>query len=247
MFKKIIIIGISTLFTFSSFASELIFDTVVPIIWQPIITLSGGPAWTSPGQNQYLYPFIPFQQINYYETNSDSQTIGTGEIFFGLQRIVYPGITGELGIGLAAASDARVTGFITVDGISSVGTYQYKVDHARAELKGRFIANTFWLQPYVSGSFGAGWNNSHEFIATTIDPSFFPAPWFESQTNLAFSYTLGLGVQAPINRHWQVGVGYEFADLGRSYLGNDAFTQIPGPTLTHLYTNELLFSISFLY
>lgn len=247
MLKKVITTGLSTLLAFSAFASDLVFDTEVPLIWQPVITLSGGPAWTTPGQNQYIYPVLPFSQINYYQYNSPSSTIATGEIFFGLQRIVYPGITGELGIGLAAASDAQVTGVVTVNGFPNISTYEYKVDHGRAELKGKLLSNLYWLKPYISGSFGAGWNNSHDFRATTVNPVFFPAPWFANQTNIAFSYTLGIGVQAMLNRNWQVGVGYEFADWGKSATGVDAYTLLPGPFLTHLYTNELLFSVSFLF
>ncbi len=248
MFKKIITLGIATLVSLSAFADgELIIDTEIPLIWQPIITVSGGPAWTTPGQNLYLYPIIPFQQVNYYQKIDSDSTVGTGEIFFGLQRIVFPGITGELGLGFAGASNADVTGVVEVNGIPNVSTYEYKVNHARAEVKGRLLANSYWVQPFVSGSFGAGWNNSHEFRATTVNPLFFPQPWFANNTTVAFSYTLGLGLQAPINRNWQVGMGYQFADWGKSYLGSDGYTQIAGPNLTHLYTNELLFNISFLY
>lgn len=45
-----------------------------------------------------------------------------------------------------------------------------------------------------------------------------------------------------------MGVGYEFADWGKNYLGGDPGTALPqGPGMPHLYTNELLFSLSYLF
>lgn len=247
MLKKIMLAGVSSLFALNAFAADLVFGTAeVPLIWQPIISVSGGPAWSSPGQNQYLYPYLPSRQFNYFIANTNRQTLISGELAFGLQRIVFPGATGELGLAIAGTSDAELEGSVTVNGIPNFSFYHYKVNHSRLNLKGKLLANSYWLQPYISGGLGAGWNNSHDYRATTINPLIYPNPWFASKTNIAFAYTLGIGVQAPINRFWQVGVGYEFADWGKSGLGTDLYTNILGPAMTHMYTNEILFNISYL-
>lgn len=247
MFKKAMITGIGALVSINAHAYEDVFGQEAPLVWSSIITLSGGPAWSSPGQSQYRYPLLPFPQTTYYTPISDSPTMTAGEIFFGLQRIIFPGITGELGIGLAGSRYARLLGVVAVNGVPNVSTYEYQVVHGRAEFKGKLIANAYRIQPYASGSLGAGWNNSHDYRATTIDPVNFPAPWFASQTTISFAYTLGLGIQTLITPHWQVGVGYEFADWGKARLGLDAGSLIPGPSLTHLYSNQLLFSLSCLF
>lgn len=246
MIKKIMTAGFALLVSMHGQAEE-VFGEELPVIWTPIVTLSGGPAWSVPGENLFLYPTIPFPQIDNYIPDSPTGTLATGELFFGLQKMVFPGATGELGIGLAGSTDAKITGVVAVSGLPDFGRYEYKVDHGRVELKGRLIANTYRLQPYVSGSFGAGFNNSHDFRASTLSPLIYPAPWFATKTVLGFSYTLGLGAQLLLNRHWQVGIGYEFADWGKSGLGVDALTGIVGPNLDHLYTNELLFSLSYLF
>jgi hypothetical protein len=248
MYKKIGITGLSIFFSMSIYATDSIYGEDLPLIWSSIITLSGGPAWANPGQNQYLYPTQPPLLIDYFSYNSQTGILATGEIFFGLQRIIQPGLLGELGIGLAGATDAKTTGVIDVNGTPSVTTYGYKIDHGRAELKGKLISNYFKrVQPYISGSFGAGFNNSHAYVPITVNQIIFPPSWFASSTNIAFSYTLGAGVQTMLNPNWQVGIGYEFADWGKNYLGADPSSLLFGPGLTHLYTNELLFSLSYLF
>lgn len=247
MYKKIMITGLSAFFACNSLFADDLYLQELPLVWSSIITLSGGPSWGTAGQNQYLYPIHP-PFFDYYTYTSDTSVMANAEIFFGLQRIVYPGITGELGLGVAGVSDAKITGVVNVNGAPDVNTYEYKVNHVRVDLKGKLIgSNCAPLQPYISGSLGAGWNNSHNFIPVTVNEILYPTHWFASNTTIAFAYTLGAGVQTKITPSWQVGVGYEFADLGKSFLGPDGNTLTKGLRLTHLYTNELLFSLSYLF
>jgi hypothetical protein len=253
MLKKLWVTGLGVFLSLDVYATaDSIYDEEFPLIWAPIITLSGGPAWAKPGQNQYLYSNPP-PQNDYYHYNSKTGILATSEIFFGLQRFVYPCLIGQLGLGVAGASDAKASGEVDVDGIPAVNAYDYKVNHARIELKGKLIATYYKLvQPYVSGSFGGGFNNTHAYVPTTIDPVLYPPFWFAAKTTRAFSYTLGAGLQTNLDRHWQVGAGYEFADWGKSYLAPDPLRPLypivtNGPGLTHLYTHELLFSLSYLF
>lgn len=246
MLKKRVLFGLGAWFAMNIAVADSIYEQDLPLVWSSIITLSGGPSWGTAGQNQYLYPFPP-PAYNYYTYNSVTSTMANAEIFFGLQRIVQPGIVGELGIGVAGVSDYKVTGSVNVNGIPNVYSYEYKVNNVRVELKGRLIAhNIDWVQPYISASLGAGWNNAHDFLPRSINEAQFPSPWFAENTTIGFPYSVGVGVQKALNPNWQVAIGYEFADLGKSILGTDYNTGIIGPRLTHMYTNELLFSISYL-
>lgn len=254
MLKKIWIAGLSTLFSMNVYALDSFYTEVLPIVWSPIITVSAGPAWAAPGQDQYLYPpnTTPYPVlIDHFQYNSNMGVLASGEIFFGLQHLIRPWLIGELGIGLAGASDAKAIGVIDVNGAPSANSFAYKVDHGRVELKGKLIDNCYALaQPYISGGFGAGFNNSHAYVPDTVNALLYPPNWFPSNTNIAFSYTLGLGVQTKLNSHWQVGIGYEFADWGKNFLEADPIalpTLFYGPGLTHLYTHELLFSLSYLF
>ncbi|WP_298624939.1 outer membrane beta-barrel protein [uncultured Legionella sp.] len=247
MFRKLVLAGFGSLFALNAFALNPFYEEEIPILWSSIITLSGGPAWASPGQNQYLYP-QPLPQFNHYSYHSQTTTLGSGELFFGLQRMIQPNILGELGLGVAGAGEAKVSGVVNVNGIPDVHSFDYKVSHARVEMKGKLIGVSFQpVQPYLSGSFGAGFNSSHSYNTLSRLPYVYPSPWFADNTTVAFSYTLGAGLQMMLAPHWQIGVGYEWADWGKSYLGEDGSTITKGPRLTHLYTNELLFSLSYLF
>lgn len=248
MFKKLVLVGLGTSLAMSAFAVDPFYEEELPILWSSIITLSGGPAWAfSPGTDQYLYP-QPLPQFNYYSYNSQTSTLGSGEIFFGLQRMINPNILGELGLGVAGAGEASVSGVVNADGIPDLYSFDYKVSHVRIEMKGKLIGVMFQpVQPYISGSFGAGFNKANSYSSLSRSPLLFPSPWFVENTTVAFSYTLGAGLQKKLSPHWQVGVGYEFADWGKSYLGGDGFTLTKGPRMAHLYTNELLFSLSYLF
>jgi hypothetical protein len=246
--KRIISAGLGMFVAASAFASsESIYAEELPVVWSSIVTLSGGPVWTQPGQNQYLYP-QPVPAYNYFTYNTVTGNLATAEIFFGLQHVLPSCLIGELGIGAAGATDAKVIGEIAVNGVPDVRAYQYKINHGRLEMKGRLISTYFNpVQPYVSASLGAGFNNSHDYRPTSINETLYPSSWFLSKTVLGLSYTFGAGLQKNISPNWQVGMGYEFADWGNNYLGGDQQTLYRGPGMAHLFTHELLFSLSYLY
>lgn len=248
MFGRIIAIGGCAFFTLNVCAGDGgVYDPNLPLEWESVITISGGPAWAAPGKDQYLYPYPP-PMNNYFIADKKATTVGSGEIYFGLQRLLSPSIIGQWGIGVAAASDAQLSGVIDINGVADVNTYSYKVSHVRAEFKGKLIAAGCRLvQPYLSGSLGVGFNHSHDYILTTIDAVVYPPSYFNTNSNVSFAYTVGAGIQKMITSNWQVGVGYEFADWGKNYLGGDDNLLGQGPGSPHLYTNELLFSLSYLF
>ena len=73
------------------------------------------------------------------------------------------------------------------------------------------------------------------------------SPNFTTNTQTAFSYTLGAGIQKSFSKNWAAGIGYEFADWGNSQL-NRAPDQTLGNglALNHLYTHGLQFNITYL-
>lgn len=248
MFGRMLVSGLSAFFSFNVGAGDGGgFDPNLALEWESLITLSGGPAWTLPGKDQYLYPSSP-PMNNHFIADKKNTTVGSGEIYFGLQRLLSPSIIGQWGIGVAAASAASRSGVIDINGVAAVNTYHYQVSHVRAEFKGKLIAASCCLvQPYLSGSLGVGFNHAHDYSPTTIDLLVYPPAYFNAHSNVSFAYTVGLGMQKKIRPNWQVGVGYEFADWGKSSLAgaDNLLGQAPGAP--HLYTNELLFSLSYLF
>ena len=247
MLKKIITLGLSVLLSSGALASEMVLSNNLPLQWESIISVSGSAVWSTPGQDQYLYPY-DHPLYEYYTYNTNTTTAASGELFFGLQRVAFDNVIGQLGLGIAGMTDVSVTGDVDFTGVPNVYSYAYKVNNFRIDLKGKLIANYFQpVQPYVSGSIGVGFNNAHDYIPVLNNPFFTEPLWYTSHTAVAFSYTLGAGVQAMLTPHWQVGVGYQFGDLGKSFLYGDDVYLAKGLKLTHLYTNEVLFSLGYVF
>lgn len=65
----------------------------------------------------------------------------------------------------------------------------------------------------------------------------------------AFSYAIGIGIDADLSSHVRIGAGYRFSDLGQIKLGNATIdTTSASGTLSqaHLYTNEILAQLTFM-
>ena len=219
-----------------------------PLHLTKVVTVSVGPAWSSANKTQtfFLQPDI---EKTYASTNGSSSLI-SGEIFFGLQRPLHSMLDGQLGLAVAGASNVNLSGDVWEDANPDFNNYVYKynVNHGHVAVKGKLLShfNSIY-HPYISGSVGVGFNHAYAFGLTPKIVEEIPAPLFQANTTSAFTYTLGLGISKEINANWQVGVGYEFSDWGKSHLAAAPGQTIGyGLALTHLYTNELQLSITFL-
>lgn len=212
-----------------------------------IVTLSVGPIWENGGETQTFY-VSPFIQKT-YAANQSTQTLFDGELFLGIEKPLLFDLEGQLGLAVAATSNAKLSGDIwdDADPLFNNFNYTYNIQHTHIAAKGKLLGEFRGIfKPYVSGSLGIGFNQSRDFnIVPTIFPAI-PAPNFTSNMTTAFTYTLGLGLQRAINTHWRASVGYEFADWGKSQLGMAPDQTLGGGiSLNHLYTNGIQFSLSY--
>lgn len=216
--------------------------------FQWVFGISGGPVWANAGETQTFYLAPEIEKT--YEARKSSNLLPDGELFLGLQKSWVNQLQLQLGLAVAAAGNAKLSGHIWDDADPQFNNfvYQYKIKHNHVALKGKLLADKgYFVTPWISGSIGVGFNRAKNFTNT---PTIFEAitnPNFSSNTEASFTYTVGIGVQKALNDNWQVGVGYEFADWGRSQLGRalgQTFNQ--GLTLDHLYTNGVLLNIAYL-
>ncbi|MCW8398836.1 porin family protein [Legionella sp. PATHC038] len=216
--------------------------------WAWVGTVSVGPVWEDGGKTQTFY-LAPDIEKTYAATKS-TNTLFDGEVFLGLQKWLSQTLQGQLGVAVAATSNAKLSGHIWDDADPEFDnfTYEYKIQHTHVAVKGKLLADMgYWLIPWVSGSIGVGFNDAHAFHNTPLIFEALPNPNFASHTETAFSYTVGAGVQKALTSHWQVGVGYEFSDWGKSSLGRaEEQTENSGLTLNHLYTNGVLFNLTYI-
>ncbi|AHE68404.1 hypothetical protein Loa_02876 [Legionella oakridgensis ATCC 33761 = DSM 21215] len=133
--------------------------------WKPVIGVSVSPSWASGGETQtfFLQPDIE----KTYTANKETSSFATGELFLGLQKNLSTNFIGQFGLAINATGNAGLSGDIWEDADPDFNnfTYNYKINHVGVALKGRIIgfAERF-LQPYVSGSLGVGFNRAHDFL-----------------------------------------------------------------------------------
>lgn len=245
-------ISVALVLSTSLLSGSSLADTMGSVTRQPdwtwVGTLSAGPVWISSNETKtfYLAPDIDKS----YVANKSTSTLFDGEVFVGLQTSLPSNLKGQLGLSVAATSNAGFSGSIWDDADPAFDnyTYEYKIQHTHVAIKGTLLADTgFWLIPWVSCGFGFGFNNAHSFKNTPNIFEALPTPDFASHTETSFVYNLGAGVQKAFNTHWQVGVGYEFTDWGKSSFGRaEGQTHNPGLALNHLYTNGLMFNLTYL-
>ncbi|QLZ67537.1 porin family protein [Legionella sp. PC1000] len=214
-----------------------------------VITLSGGPAWAdNPGKSQTLS--LQPDVFKNYAVDNASETLGLGGLFIGFQKNINPSWLGQLGFAIEAVSKITVRGDIWEDADPDFNNYwyQYDIRPIRIALKGKILTDIrFWALPYLSGSLGVSFNRASDYSIIPKIPEEIPAPFFSSKTETSLSYSIGAGLQKQFHSNWSAGVGYEFADWGRSQLG-----RAPGQTLgnglsdSHLYTHTLQFNVTFI-
>lgn len=215
--------------------------------WSWISTLSAGPVWEQAGSTQSFYLTPEIEKT--YAAHQSTNALFYGEFFIGMQKKQSTTLQTQLGLAIAATSDASLSGLIwdDVDPQFANHRYRYKIQHTHVALKSKVLMDKgYWLTPWISGSLGVAFNSSHAYQNTPLIYEAIVNPNFASHTQTAFTYTVGAGLQKNLNQHWQVGVGYEFADWGKSRLGRAAEQTLnTGIALNHLYTNGILFNLTY--
>jgi len=219
---------------------------------QPLIMVSGGPGWSSPGKTQTIY--LESDSPNAYNNHSKTQTLGMGELLLGFQtRLFTTPIQTQWGVLVSAAGMANVKGDIWQLSNARFNNmnYNYNINQLRTGLRTKWIldkyAFTDMFKPYITGSLAAGFNHSFSFQNFAKRSEVVPNPNFKDKTVTALSYSVGAGFQKEINQHTHVGLGYEFFDWGKSGLAS-----APGqatnaaPFLNHLYVNTVLLNLTYL-
>ena len=245
MKKQILFKSVLLLLTSSVHAGG---DNATPVNSR-MLAFSGGPAWYHAGKTQtlYLQPDFP----NAYIPQKNTYVLANGEVFAGLQRALPHKTLGQVGFTIAATTSATEKGSVWefADPTFNNFIYQYHITHLHVAIKSKALSAQFSEHnlPYISGSAGVGFNRAYDYNTT---PQIFEAvapPNFQANTQTTFTYTLGAGIQHICSPHTQIGVGYEFADWGKSALVTAAGQRTQDILqLNHLYTNQLQFNITFL-
>jgi opacity protein-like surface antigen len=213
-----------------------------------VFDLSLGPAWSQAGATQTIQLTPSVEKM--YVAIKSAQTAGYGALFFGFAGQINEQLQSQIGLELAGITNVKLQGDIwdESDPYLNNSSYNYKVNSARVALKGKILDDIgYTIVPYVSASVGLGFNRASGYTLTLTDCSSVSTPLFGSNMRTAFSYSVGVGAQKALSNQVQVGLGYNFTDWGANNLSPaSGQTSSSGLTLSHLYTNALLFNLSYL-
>lgn len=212
-----------------------------------VVTVNLGGAWVQSGSNQtiYLTPTI----LKTFEPKS-SNTMAIAEVFAGAQFSLSSTILAQLGIELGLTNNLNRNGDIWEQGSSDFDNYDYEytINQSRIGVKGKLLTEPLYkgISPYITGNLGIGLNQARAYASRPKIETESEQPPFDSHSTTSFTYIFGAGLQKTINSHWSIGAGYEFSDLGKSSLGRAAGqTMNEGIHLSHLYTNGVIVSLSY--
>lgn len=236
----------------SMLASAAFARTANPVMpskdWTWVASIAAESVWARGGETQTFYLTPDIEKT--YAANKSTNVLASGELFIGLQKSLNSQWLGQFGLAAATTGNAELQGVIWDDADPQFDnhSYQYKIRNSRLAAKGKLLLNRGdRAMPWVSASLGVGFNRAHDFTNTPLIFEALPNNNFTDHTKKSFTYTLGAGIQKSINKHWQLGVGYEFADWGKSELGRaSGQTMNSGLALNHLYTHGVLWNLTYL-
>lgn len=214
---------------------------------QKVGSISSGPVWQSNGNTQtfFLAPDI----VKTFAAKNNTSSLAEGEFFAGLQKDLPRQLTVQFGFLVATTGNATLKGNIWDDADPNFNNYaySYNVRNTRLSAKGKLLLDKSWpVMPWISCSLGVGFNQAHNYVNVPTIAEADPIANFASNTTTAFTYTFGAGIQKSLGKHIQIGIGYEFADWGKSQLERQANQALnSGLTLNHLYTNGFIANLTF--
>lgn len=139
-------------------------DLLVTFNDETFSALSAVPVWERHGSTPTFYLTPEIEKS--YVANQSTNALFDGGIFPSMQRQLIQAIEGQLGLTVAATSNASLSRSIwdDADSVFYNYTYRYKIQHTHVAAKRKLLADAgLWLVPWVSGSIGEGFNNAHGF------------------------------------------------------------------------------------
>lgn len=222
-----------------------------------ILAPVGGYVWLNPTDEDQHFTGTDQDQF-IYNSHATTQHAGLGGLFAGIEwQIPNTSLINRFGL------EYDYVGSIKVKGTSKIGvepatatpyTYQYNEQNQQilAVAKILMMADQYY-HPYAMLGLGAAFNRLSNFTTSTSQQgSINIAPIFNSNTEAAFTYSLGLGIELDVSRILSIGIGYRFSDFGHSTFDdgqvsfNNYHAEFPFSLKNdHAYANQIIMDFNF--
>lgn len=178
----------------------------------------GGGAWARVGQSQ---SFTDDATLYSYDANTQTQSKGLWGASMGEEFQFYSNWALEVGLAYYQAAAFEPKGTVTqgVDpAADNAFNYQYAVTARQYLLEAKFLGDmTNGFYPYLTLGIGASFNSVNDYDVQVTSPTF--TPQYASNTNINFSYAIGVGVDYQIIRYARIGLGYRYGWFGNANTG----------------------------
>ena len=218
--------------------------------YQPLISVSIGPDFVHKGDDQLLMLLPPYQ--DHYTGYGAWETVADAGGFIGVEFTLTDKLSTQLGISGYVNSELTQQGHVWLFSVPQFDdlTYAYHVHHSRVMATGKILGTMFQyhaMHPYFSWEVGAAFNRVNGYQELSFTPSVSARAPFADHSQTSFVWGLGLGMDYNLSAHVRLGAGYQFADLGSASLGlTPAEATSQTLNLSHLYTNQLRFQLTYL-
>lgn len=124
--------------------------------------------------------------------------------------------------------------------------YGYTIQSKRVMATGKLLGTIKQtIHPYVSCELGAGFNRASAYKETSLIIEAVPMAPFSDRTHTSLAWGAGGGIDVNINATLRLGLGYQFANLGKTSLGvSPAQRTQQTLSLPHLYSQEVRFQLT---
>lgn len=222
------------------------------------IYLSVGPAFSELSNNSRVK--INNTVTNGYDADQETSTaplagIGLGHTFVDVFQQPF-----SIAVGLAGyiINYDEIEGveapFVNGGGPFDTLNYQFSAESYIAMLESRFIYTRYTWNPFLLVGIGVSWNHLYDFEDTATNPNGSatpsPASQFDSDTQAAFAYELGVGVQhtlfedKKLKINWSVALAYRYLSMGEGELDESPLqTADQHLKVDNLHTNAVLLTL----
>ena len=215
--------------------------------WHPILAFSAGAAFSNPGESKNIPAHDGIFSFYHYDASDSSHARFLGGLFLGAEFLLQPEhLSLQAGLSYYQPVSFTLTGEVTQGAdVSSENqySYQYDIQSQQVLIESKLLYNVQHYHPYLTAGIGAVFNRSQNF-EVDIDPPFTTfSNQFKDNTVTSFMYRIGLGIDIDIAKQTRLGLGYRFADLGKTKTGHGVIDTVStNNTLSQsrLYSNEIL-------
>ncbi|MDP3269733.1 MAG: hypothetical protein Q8M40_11920 [Legionella sp.] len=204
-----------------------------------VFTLGGD--YMRPGRAQTVTLLPPF--ANYYTNYDDYASTASLGIGLGIESIKSNGYFWQLGISGYFNPEITSKGEVWQFTLPEYNNflYSYETQYSRLVAAGKIlgtIENT--VHPYLSGEAGIALNRVSGYHETPLISEASPMSPYTNNMQSSFTWAVGAGIDVDLNVPVRLGIGYQFADLGKAVLGPSP-AQVTRETLSinNSYSHQL--------